>query len=115
MTIVAGRNNSNLVVVPMGVTVDYQKNVYISDWNNTITKISTNGVRTTIVGQSGEGFAGDGLTPSLAQVRKPTGISVDHHGNLYFADTYNHRVRLVNFTPNTINTILVMDRWISWR
>ena len=38
---------------------------------------------------------GDGGTARAAHLKRPTGIAFDRDGNLYIADTLNHRVRVV--------------------
>jgi uncharacterized protein (TIGR03437 family) len=56
----------------------------------------------TLVGTGGSdgtgstaGFSGDGGPALQAQVRDPTDVAVDNAGNVYIADTGNHRVRKV--------------------
>ena len=41
------------------------------------------------------GFEGDGGPATSARFRKPRGLAVDSYGNLYIADTDNHRVRVI--------------------
>ena len=41
-------------------------------------------------------FGGDGGRASDANLRRPTGLSVDQSGNVYIADTDNHRIRKVD-------------------
>jgi hypothetical protein len=38
---------------------------------------------------------GDGGAPGAARLKRPTGIVFDRAGNLYVADTLNHRIRVV--------------------
>lgn len=54
------------------------------------------GVIRTVAGQCGEqGFDGDGGPAREALLDKPSGIEPDSDGNLYIADTNNHRIRFV--------------------
>src|SRR6185312_6906542 len=41
------------------------------------------------------GFSGDGQAATSAQLAGPCGVAADAAGNLYVADTKNHRVRKV--------------------
>ena len=70
---------------PHGVAVDAAGNMYISDTgNNSIRKVDTNGIITTVVGNG---------TSYVGVLNHPLGITVDAGGNLYIADTYNNVVR----------------------
>ncbi|HEY1495748.1 MAG TPA: hypothetical protein VGF49_14450 [Candidatus Solibacter sp.] len=51
---------------------------------------------TTIAGNGAAGFAGDGGDPKLAQLSSPTGLALDSSGNLYIADSANHRIRKIS-------------------
>lgn len=78
---------------PQGITTDRQGNLYVTDAGNyKIRKISSSGEVTTIAGGT-EGNA-DG-TGTDAQFYVPLGITVDSQGNLYIADSYNHRIRKI--------------------
>jgi trimeric autotransporter adhesin len=82
---------------PMGLAVDSAGNLYLCDVsNNRIRKIALTGVITTVAGDGGECYSGDGSQASSASLDNPTGIAVDGKGNLYIADTWNHRIRKVN-------------------
>ena len=70
---------------PHGVAVDGAGNMYISDTgNNSIRKVDTSGIITTIVGNG---------TSYVGVLNHPLGLAVDASGNLYIADTYNNVVR----------------------
>ena len=49
----------------------------------------------TIAGTGTDGFSGDGAAALAAELGGISGLAVDAHGNVYFADTWNQRVRLV--------------------
>jgi sugar lactone lactonase YvrE len=58
--------------------------------------IDETGVITTIAGTGIPGFDGDNGTAEEAQLNKPKGICVDAAGNIFVADTYNHRIRKID-------------------
>jgi sugar lactone lactonase YvrE len=77
---------------PRGIAVDAANNIYVADaLNHRIRKITPEGVVTTVAGDGTANFAnGAGAT---AKFNQPSGITVDAQGNLYVADTNNHRIR----------------------
>lgn len=50
-------------------------------------------------------YGGDGRTAVQAQLNFPTAVAVDRKGNLYIADTMNHRVRMVDSETGIISTL----------
>lgn len=92
---------------PLGVAVDGNDNVYIADTNNQrVRKVDAEtGVITTVAGIGSAGFAGDGGLAIRAQLYTPDGVAVDSTGNLYIADTNNHRVRKVDVSTGVITTV----------
>jgi len=83
---------------PSGIAVDTKGNLYIADTaNHSIRKITPKGEVTTL---AGNGEPGDADGPaSEAQFRAPEGVAVDARGNLYVADTGNHRIRKIVLNP----------------
>ena len=49
-----------------------------------------------VAGTGGSGFTGDGGPPEDASFSFPLDLALDGAGNLYIADTFNHRVRVIN-------------------
>ena len=90
---------------PEGVAVDGAGNLYIADSSNyCIRKVDAAGVITTVAGDGTYGFGGDGGPAVAAQLSLPSGVAVDGAGNLYIADTLNHRIRRVN-SAGAITTV----------
>ena len=79
---------------PTEVAVDKDGNVYVADeFNHRIRRITKDGAVSTLAGTGEAGFA-DGPGTSAFFVR-PSGVAVDKDGNVYVADTYNHRIRMI--------------------
>ena len=90
--------------VPDGIAVDASGNVYVADRNNnTIRKITPDGVVSTLAGRAG--FAGgDDGTGSDARFYWPSGVAVDSAGNVYVADWRNNTIRKI--TPGGVVSTL---------
>lgn len=81
---------------PNHLAVDANSNIYVSDGggNNTIRKISSSGVVTTLAGTAGTSGSLDAIG-STASFNSPQGIAVDVNGNLYIADYTNNKIRKI--------------------
>ncbi|WP_227546118.1 NHL domain-containing protein [Marinobacter fonticola] len=81
---------------PRDVAVDAMGNLYIADTSNhRIRRVSPDGIISRVAGRV-RGFAGDGGSAIAARLNYPSGVAVDAMGNLYIADTGNHRIRRVS-------------------
>lgn len=82
--------------LPTGLAVDGSGNIYVCDLqNNTIRKITSAGVVTTIAGTAGTTGTTDG-NGSSAYFNKPIGMCPDFTSNtMYIADFENHRIRKI--------------------
>lgn len=99
-----GQARNAVLNYPQRVLIDPAGNVYVSDTgNNRVRKIAPNGVITTVAGGSVASFAGDGGPATQALLNQPIGLALDSAGNLYIADSGNHRVRKVD-SSGTITT-----------
>lgn len=94
---------------PSGVALDGAGNLYIADTgNNVVRKIAAStGAITTVAGNGTAGYGGDnGLaTAAGVELNQPQGVAVDVSGNLYIADTANHRIRRVDAVTGIITTV----------
>ena len=92
---------------PNGVAIDSSGNLYIADTsNNRIRKVTvSDGTISTVAGTSTGGYSGDNGAATSAKLNQPYGVAVDSSGNLYIADTKNHRIRKVDATSKIITTV----------
>ncbi len=82
------------VSFPRALAVDPTGNLLVADtYNNRIRKVATSGTVTTIAGENGPGFLGDGGFAKSARFNGPIGLAVDAGGNLLVVDAGNLRVR----------------------
>ena len=82
---------------PYGVAFDSHGNMYVTDgYNNRIRKINTSGIITTVAGTGVQGYNGDSIPATTAQIYRPVGITLDASDNIYFCDGYNNRVRKID-------------------
>ncbi len=91
---------------PASAALDRQGNLYIADTNNhRIRRVdAATGILTTFAGDGQPRFAGDGDAAFRASFNRPNCVAVDSLGNLYIADTNNHRIRRVDTATGVITT-----------
>ena len=94
--------------VATGVATDAAGNIYIADRSNhRIRRVNPAGTISSIAGGSGfPGFGTDGIPAPLARVNSPFGVAVDAAGNVFVADSWNHRVRKIIFSPFTDDPLI---------
>jgi sugar lactone lactonase YvrE len=83
--------------VPRDIAFGPDGRLYVADMNNDRVRAIdfTANVVTTVAGNGERGFAGDGGPATQAKLNRPYGIGFDADGNLYIADTFNQRIRVV--------------------
>jgi sugar lactone lactonase YvrE len=82
---------------PAGLAVDGDGNVLIAELKrSTIRRVdAASAIITTVAGNGSAGFSGDGGPATRATLNRPEGVAVDRLGNIYIADSGNHRIRRV--------------------
>ncbi|GBD25818.1 Virginiamycin B lyase [bacterium HR30] len=96
-----------------GITVDRLGNLYFADTlNHRIRRVQfcspdfKCGVVTTIAGTGVPGYSGDGGIATEAQLNFPQDLELGPDGNLYFADTNNNVVRMIDLSTGLIRTVV---------
>ncbi len=90
---------------PACVVRDTNGNLYISDEINfRIRKIDASGVISTIAGTGVQGYNGDGIAATSAEIGLVISLAIDRAGNLYLADKDNSRIRMID-ASGIIHTI----------
>lgn len=91
--------------VPVAATADQAGNVYITDDEPLVLKVTPSGVTTIVAGNGTEGYTGDNGPAVSAAISEPTGVAIDPGGNVYFTDFFNNRIRKVTAATGVIATI----------
>ncbi len=93
-----GQANLAQFSAPGGLTVDAAGNLYVTDQNNhRVRKIALDGTISTVAGNGNTSSptTDEGGTALNATLNAPAGVAVDALGNMFIADTNNHRVVVV--------------------
>jgi len=88
-----------------GIVFDVYGNYYFAEDNNSIRKVSSSGIISTIAGNGVTGNIGDGGSATAAEFNGPSFVAMDDSGNLFISDFYNNKIRKINFTTGIITTI----------
>lgn len=82
------------IVHPLALALGPDGTVYIAEGNR-VRQIRRDGRIATLAGTGEAGDRGDHGLARLAQLNSPQGLAVDSAGDVYIADTRNHRIRRV--------------------
>lgn len=88
------------------LALDTSGNLIVADeGNQRVRRINLGtGVITLVAGTGIIAYNGDGIPANTAALGQPYGVAADSLGNIYIADTYNHRVRKID-SGGTISTM----------
>ena len=89
------------------IALDVEGRLYVADTeNHRIRRVDfARAVIETVAGDGTRGGGGDGGPAALAQLDHPRDVELAPDGRLFIADTENHRVRAVDLTTGTIDTV----------
>jgi hypothetical protein len=96
---------------PQGIAVDGAGNIYIADSTNNVIRMvaAASGIITTFAGNGKPNYdpqsVGDGGPATSAELYDPVAVALDKKGNLYIADEFNNRVRMVTANTGIITTV----------
>jgi sugar lactone lactonase YvrE len=91
-----GPATAALLNAPTALAVDRHGDVIIADtYNNRIRRVDDHGRITTIAG-TGRPGSDHGTRADRSDLDHPSGVAVDRSGNVFVADTYNHRIRRID-------------------
>lgn len=111
ITTVAGNGQGNVsldnslatgaICSPGGIAFDAAGLLHFSEGcSGRVRRINNEGRLETVAGSTA-GYAGDGGPATRARLNGPAGLAFDSAGNLYIADSMNHRIRVVLAAPPT--------------
>ena len=90
---------------PQGLALDKDGNFYIATESKIRKITASTGIITTVAGTRFSGSSGDGGQASLALINGPSGLCLDISGNIFIADSGNHRIRKITLSTGVITTV----------
>ncbi|MCR4317841.1 MAG: DUF6531 domain-containing protein, partial [Planctomycetes bacterium] len=92
--------------MPSGIAIGVDETIYFTDTGNgSIRAIDPGGTIYRIAGSGGQGYSIDGEEAFDSLLSSPTGIFLDDSGNIYFCDTGNGLVRLIDANSRQLFTV----------
>ena len=98
----------------VGLAIDPSGIVFVGEFGHRTRAVSVGGTVVTVAGTGTNGYNGDGIPSTTAELNFPKGIALDAAGALYIADYGNNRVRVLpdaaslvpggGVTPTTVTT-----------
>ncbi len=85
----------------------YKDNLYIADQSNNrvrVVNVKTHEIQT-FAGTGESAYNGDGMPATETGLAGPSGLAVDQEGNLFIADTFSGRIRMVQRETGIISTV----------
>lgn len=82
---------------PYGIALDADGHLLVTDSDSHLIRRwhRLKKIITRVAGTGSAGYSGDGGLPLESSLNYPFGVAVDHQGNVYIADTFNHRIRMI--------------------
>lgn len=91
---------------PFGIEIDRAGNMFIVELEGGhVHKVDARGIFTTVAGNGERAYAGDGGPAAKAVFNAIHNLAIDPQGNVFIADTLNHRVRRIDAKTSVITTI----------
>lgn len=90
-----GKKASETFMGPSGIALDNAGNLYYTDYSGIRMISATTGLVSVVAGTDYPGFTNDGEAATATGVHWPLGLAIDGKGTLYFADSFNSRIRAV--------------------
>ena len=97
-----------------GLAVDRNGAIYIADGSNgRVRKVDPDGIITTVAGDGGFGYGGDGGPALQARFNYPMDVTLDARGNLYVADAESGRIRRVEAAGGPAADAPPVPAWLA--
>jgi len=102
---VDGAGQEARFAAPNALTVDRAGNVFVADTDNqAVRKVTPEGLVSTLAGRANSGSAPVTSAVSPSEFRAPSGLALDHTGNVYVADSGSETIKKI--TPAGIVSVV---------